>query len=190
MGLKALSRGRLQEPLSVAPLTLKAANSSDYFCKHQSPRAASVCGAEPAAARAAPEAAAQWEMPCAGDWSHGMAHFAETSRSWPRARGAPEKCMASAPPWCKKCLAERGTLTNSDPNGCVDIKPGLGVVYGIVDFLGASFGFVDTTFYLRAPFHFAVVVLDVPMKWEVKSPLQFVRLFGSLGNIRLFVFRR
>lgn len=55
----------------MAPLTLKAANNSDYFCKYWSPRAASVCGAEPAAAR--------WEMPRAGDCSHGMARFRDFS---------------------------------------------------------------------------------------------------------------
>lgn len=109
-----------------------------------------------------------------------------------RAQGSPEKkCTASrsSPVW-NKCLAEQRTPTTSDPNSCIDVKPRLGVVYGIVDFLGANFGFLNIAFCLRAPLRFAVMVLDVPMKWEVKCPLQFVHLFGSLRNFGLFVFRR
>lgn len=90
----------------------------------------------------------------------------------------------------QEMLGRAGDTTNSDPNSCIDIKPGLGVVYGIMDFLGASFGFLDAAFPLWAPLHFAVVVLDVPMEWEVKCPLEFVRLFGSFGNFMLFVFRQ
>lgn len=59
-----------------------------------------------------------------------------------------------------------------------------------MDFLSARFGFVAVAFHLRAPLCFAVMALDVPVKWEVKCPLEFVHLFGSLGNFGLFVFRR
>lgn len=59
-----------------------------------------------------------------------------------------------------------------------------------MDFLSARFGFVAVAFHLWAPLCFAVMALDVPMKREVKCPLEFVRLFGSLGNFGLFVFRR
>lgn len=58
-----------------------------------------------------------------------------------------------------------------------------------MDFLGANFGFLAIAFCLWAPLRFAVMALDVPMKWEVKCPLEFVHLFGSLRNFRLFVFR-
>lgn len=94
--------------------------------------------------------------------------------------------MRGLSPWFGRCLGE--PPTNSDPNSCIDIKPRLGVVYGIVDFLGAHFRFLDMAFHFRAPLRFVVMVLDVPMEREVKCPLEFVCLFGSLGNLGLLVF--
>lgn len=58
-----------------------------------------------------------------------------------------------------------------------------------MDFLSADSGFLAIAFCLWAPLCFAVMVLDVPIQWEVKCPLEFAHLFGSLGYLRLFVFR-